>query len=174
MEQATTAQTIDAAWAEEFDERFLAAWNSHQPERVLELMTEDIVYDDSAWPETMRGQAAVREFLDYTWRAFPDLSFEAVGRPIVASDAPRAAVWWRGSGTNTGPIDPPGIPPTGRRIEFEGADFREYRDGKLARLQIVFDMADSGRQLGILPERGSTGERLMVWMERLKARARRR
>jgi hypothetical protein len=33
-------------------DRWIAAWNSYQPERVLELMTDDIVYDDSGWPQT--------------------------------------------------------------------------------------------------------------------------
>lgn len=47
---ATQAQAFDHAWAEEFAGRWEAAWNSHQPERLLELMTHDIVYDDSAWP----------------------------------------------------------------------------------------------------------------------------
>jgi len=37
-----------------------------KPERVLELMTDDIVYDDSGWPQTMRGHADVRELLDFT------------------------------------------------------------------------------------------------------------
>lgn len=173
MEQATATQTVDTAWVEEFAERWAAAWNSHDPERLFELMTDDIVYDDSAWPETMRGKAAVREFLDYSWRAFPDMEFEAVGSAHVASDAPRAAFWWKGTATHSGPIDPPGIPATGKRVEFEGADFHEYRDGKVARLRIVFDMADVARQLGILPGPGSAGERALVLMERLKARVRR-
>ena len=173
MEQATAPQTIDTAWAEEFAERWAAAWNSHDAERVLELVTDDIVYDDSAWPETMRGKAAVREFIDHTWRAFPDLTFESVGGAHVASDGPRAAFWWKGTGTHTGPIDPPGIPPTGRRLEFEGADFHEYRDGKLARLRIVFDMSDLGRQLGVMPERGSAGEKAMVGVQKLRSRLKR-
>jgi steroid delta-isomerase-like uncharacterized protein len=174
MEQATAAETVDAAWVEEFAERWAAAWNSHEPARVLELMSDDIVYDDSAWPTTMRGKDAVREFIDHTWRGFPDLTFEAVGGPLIAGDGPRAAFWWRGTGTNSGPIDPPGIPPTGRKIIFEGADFHEYRDGKVARLRIVFDMNDVSRQLGLLPEPGSMGERAMVWVERAKGLARRR
>jgi steroid delta-isomerase-like uncharacterized protein len=174
MAQVAEAQTVDREWLEDFLERWAAAWASHDHERLFELMTDDIVYDDSAWPETMRGKAAVREFLDSTWRAFPDLTFEPVGAPLIATEGPRAAAWWRGTGTNTGPIDPPGIPATGRRIEFEGADFHEYRDGKVARLRIVFDMADLGRQLGFLPQPGSAGERVMVWFERLKARASRR
>jgi len=171
MEQATAPQTIDTAWAEEFLERWEAAWASHDADQLLDLMTDDIVYDDSASPETMRGKDAVRAFAESTWRAFPDLRFEGVGGPLVASDGPRAAFWWRGTGTNTGPIDPPGIPPTGKRIEFEGADFHEYRDGKVARLRIVFDMNELGQQLGLVPAPGSRGERALVLMQRLKARA---
>ena len=67
----TAAQTVTSEWVEEFVDQWIAAWNSHQPERVLELMTDDIVYDDSGSPQTMRGQAQVREFLDFIWRAFP-------------------------------------------------------------------------------------------------------
>ena len=173
MTTGASTETVTTEWAQEFGERWLAAWNSHQPERVLELMTEDIVYDDSAWPETMRGHAEVRRFLDHTWQAFPDLTFEPVGGPHVAADGPRAAWYWRGQATNSGPIDPPGVPATGKRIEFEGGDFHEYRDGKVARLRIVFDMAAAARQLGILPERGSAGERAMVLVQRLRARVRR-
>ena len=164
----TTAQTIDTAWVEEFEERWLAAWNGHEPDALLDLMTDDIVYDDSGWPETMRGKADVREFLEYTWRAFPDLTFEAVGPPHLASNS--AAFWWRGRGTHSGPIDPPGSPPTGEVLDFEGADFHEYRDGKVARLRIVFDMAELSRQLGLFPPRGSAAERAGVKLLQLRSR----
>jgi steroid delta-isomerase-like uncharacterized protein len=155
-----------AQWAE--------AWNSHQPDRVVALMTDDIVYDDSAWPKTMRGHADVREFLDHTWRAFPDLVFEATDGPFLHPSEPKAAVYWRGSATHAGPIDPPGLAPTGKRMEFEGADFHEYRDGKLARLRIVFDMADAMRQLGGLPDPGSRAERLAVTLANFRGKVRRR
>src|SRR5204863_7757048 len=100
MAETAAVETVSSEWVEEFLERWAGAWNSHEPERLLGLMTEDIVYDDSAWPETMRGHADVRRFLDSTWRAFPDLTFEAVGSPLIAGDGPRAAFWWRGLGTN--------------------------------------------------------------------------
>ena len=170
----TAAETVTTEWVEEFVDRWIAAWNSHQPERVLELMTDDIVYDDSGWPQTMRGHAQVREFLDFIWRAFPAFTVERLGDPLVASDDPRGAFWWRCHMTNSGPIDPPGIPATGRRIEYEGADFHEYRDGKVARLRIVFDMAELSRQLGLLPGPGSLGARAMVMWQRITARAPRR
>jgi len=166
---AATA-TVDTTWASEFVERWLAAWNSHVPDQLLDLMTDDIVYDDSASPDTMRGKGDVRRFLEETWRAFPDLEFKAVGAPLVADDGPRSAAWWKGTGTNTGPIDPPGIPPTGKHVEFEGADFHEYRDGKVAKLRIVFDMADLSRQLGLTPERGSAAEKAMVAAAKVRSK----
>jgi steroid delta-isomerase-like uncharacterized protein len=164
----TTAQTIDLAWVEEFEERWLAAWNGHEPEALLELMTDDIVYDDSAWPTTMRGKDDVREFLAYIWRAFPDMAFAAAGPAHLSPNG--AAFWWRGRATHSGPIDPPGVPPTGTVLEFEGADFHEYRDGKVARLRIVFDMAELGRQLGLFPPRGSAAERTGVKLLQLRSR----
>jgi steroid delta-isomerase-like uncharacterized protein len=166
---------VDLDFARDFYERFAEAWNSHQQEAVLAMMTEDIVYEDSAWPRPMRGHAEVREFLDSTWRALPDLRFEFVDDLILLHPSrPLAASYWRGYGTNTGPIDPPGFAPTGKRIEFEGMDLHEYRDGKLCRLWIVFDMTDVSRQLGILPPVGSRGERALTVLQHLQARISRR
>ena len=85
----------------------------------------------------------------------------------------RAAFWWRGTATNTGRIEPPGLAATGKRIEIEGADFHEYRDGKIARLQIVFDMADMMVQLGVLPAPGSRGEKMVTTLGNLQTRLRR-
>jgi steroid delta-isomerase-like uncharacterized protein len=174
MAQTKTAtEGVELAWAEEFAHTWAEAWNSHDPERLLALMTEDIVYDDSASEETMRGHGDVRAFLDMTWRAFPDLRFERIGAPLVSPTEPRAAFWWRGTATNTGPVDPPGLAPTGKRIEFEGADFHTYRDGKVAQLRIVFDMADLMRQLGVLPPAGSRGEKVVTALGNLQTRLRR-
>jgi len=157
-ETSTAPETVTNEWAADFVERWLAAWSSQQPERVLELITDDIVFHDSFWPQTMRGHAEVREYAEYLFRAFPDLVFESVGSPLVASDGPRAALLWHSSATNTGPLDPPGMPATGKRYEgVVGAEFHEYRDGKVARLRVVFDMADIMRQLGLLPEVDSVG-----------------
>jgi steroid delta-isomerase-like uncharacterized protein len=170
QETQPVANRVDRDFFEDFSQRWEEAWNSHEADRVLALMTEDIVYDDSAWPKTMRGHADVQEFLDYTWRAFPDMRFEMVDGPYLHPTAPKACAYWRGFATHTGPIEPPGIAATGRRIEFEGLDVHEYRDGQVARLRIVFDMADVSRQLGLLPAPGSRAERAMAAAQRLQAR----
>ena len=173
-EVAQSQGGIDGAFVRDFTPRWEAAWKSHQPERLFELMTEDIVYDDSAWPTTMRGQADVRVFLESVWRAFPDLEFEMTDGPFLHPTAAKAAFHWRGTGTQTGPLDPPGFAPTGKRIEFEGVDLHEYREGKVSRLNIVFDMMDVARQLGTLPRAGSRAEKAVATAQRLAVQARSR
>jgi steroid delta-isomerase-like uncharacterized protein len=174
-ETATTqAQELDQGWLEDFTRRWEAAWNAHDPAQLLELMTEDIVYDDSASPTTMRGHGDVRAFLDYVWRAFPDMRFEMVDGPYIAPGQPKAAFYWKGTGTHTGPLDPPGFAPTGKSVEFEGVDLHEYRDGRVCRLRIVFDMMDVGRQLGTLPMPGSRVEKVGAAAQRLGTNLRER
>ena len=168
------ATGIDLEFLAGFAERWASAWNSHQPDRVLELMTEDVVYDDDAWPTTMRGHAEVREFLESVWRAMPDLEFEMVEGPFAREGEPVATFYWRGSGTFTGPLDPPGFAPTGARLEIDGFDLQEYRDGRVCRLRIVTDMMEASRQLGLMPRRGSRAEKAGAAAQRLGMRAKRR
>lgn len=170
---ATLSPGVDLDWLGTFLEQYLAAWNSHDPQRLLALMSDDIVYDDAAWPAQMRGHADVRAFLDSAWRALPDLRFELVEGPYLMAGKPKAAFHWRGRATFTGPLEPPGFAPTGRAATFEGVDFHEYRDGRLARLRIDFDLMDLSRQVGLLPAQGSRPEKAMAAVQRLGAKLRR-
>jgi steroid delta-isomerase-like uncharacterized protein len=151
-ETTPTMRAPSTEWVEEFVDSWFTAWNSHDPHRVLALMTDDVVYEDSMRSEPMRGHAEVRQFLGEFWRAFPDYTVELLERPLLSSDSPRVSFRWRGTGTNSGPIDPPGLPATDKRIEHTGADFHEYREGKVAQLQILFDNLIPLRQLGVLPD----------------------
>ena len=169
-QKTATAPSVDKEWVDEFAQRWLEGWNSHDPDHLLGLMTDDIVYDDSAWPKQMRGQADVREFLAHTWTALPDMRFEVVDGPYLMPGEPKAAFYWRGTATHTGPIDPPGLAPTGKSIEFYGLDTHEYRDGKVARLRIVFDMSDVMRQLGVLPPPGGREERMLAKVTNLRGK----
>ena len=169
QQQTTPTTGADPAWLEEFEGRWADAWNSQDADAVLALMTEDIVYEDSSWPRQMRGHGDVREFLEHIWRGFPDLRFETL-KTYVHPERNEAAYYWRGGGTHTGPLDPPGLKPTGKTLTLEGVDFREYRDGKVAALRICFDMAGAMRQLGVLPPTGSREERLMSKMANLRGK----
>jgi steroid delta-isomerase-like uncharacterized protein len=161
------AAGLDPGFARDFADRWAAVWNSHDPDRLLELMTDDIVYDDSAWPRTMHGHAEVRDFLAFAWRALPDLAFELAEEPFLLPGAPKAVLYWKATATFTGPLDPPGFAPTGATVAFDGFDMHEYRDGRVRRLRIVFDMLDVSRQIGLMPKQGSGIEKAGASAQRL-------
>ena len=153
-------------WTRELVARWVAAWNSHQADRVLELLTEDVEVRDDSWPTAMHGHAEVATFLEGLWRAMPDMTFELTSGPYVIPGEPRASFRWHGSGTFTGRMDPPGFGPTGRRWEVDGADFHEYRDGRIAKLRVILDVMSIARQVGLMPASGSRGERAMAATQR--------
>jgi steroid delta-isomerase-like uncharacterized protein len=176
MRESTSAGATGATAAqrlEEFAAEYVAARNSHEADRLLARMTPDVVYDDSAWPVTMRGHDDVRHFLAHAWRAFPDMRFEIIEGPYRLGND-KAALWWSATGTMTGPLDPPGFAPTGKQWRVEGADFQEYRDGLISRLRIVFNLAEASRQLGLMPAPGSRAQRVAAALQRLETRFKRR
>ena len=69
-------------------------------------------------------------------------------------------------------MDPPGFAPTSRRWEIDGADFHEYRDGRISGLRVVFDLLSVSRQLGVMPAAGSRAERAMAAAQRGLVRVR--
>ena len=169
--ETTSEVTPSIEWIrDDFMPRWTDAWNSHEVDRVLALMSEDIEYRDDAWPKPMRGHADVREFLESNWRAMPDLKFEMLSGPYVIPGEPRAAIHWRGWATHTGPIEPPGFAPTGRRWEIDGVDFHEYRDGRVGKLRVAFDLLSVSRQLGLMPAAGGRAERALAMAQRSASR----
>jgi hypothetical protein len=87
------------------------------------------------------------------------------------------ASYFRIKATFSGVAEAPGLPPlapTNGRIDMLGMDRSEVRDGRLARHQIFWDTGELGRQIGVLPPRGSAMERLSRRLQHLAARRMRR
>ena len=51
----TSEATPSIEWIHDFARRFIDAWNSHEVDRLLALMSEDIDYRDDAWPNRANG-----------------------------------------------------------------------------------------------------------------------
>jgi steroid delta-isomerase-like uncharacterized protein len=157
-------------WLLEFAERYTAAWNSHDPDAVAACMAEDASFEDPSMTAPARGREEVAAFAVETFRGFPDVRVTPTEPPTIDEDGRLAIAPWRMAGTNTGPIDPPGFAPTGRGFVVEGVGLWRFRGGLLWRYRDVYDTADLARQLGLLPQRGSGGERAVVRLQRLRAR----
>ena len=172
MSTETTDAALDAGFLEDFSHRWLGAWNRHAPDALARLCTEDVEFTDPAIG-TVRGREAVADWVRTCDRAFPDYRFEEPEPAYLATDRPKAIVPWRMLGTNTGPIEPPGFAPTGRPMVLEGVDHWWFTGELVSRYRADYDLNGLLRQLGIVPEPGSRGERAMVLMQRAGARLRR-
>ncbi len=153
-----------------FTSRYVAAWNGCDTTAIAELVTEDIVWADPALAEPARGVPAVQQFMRDSFRAFPDLAFGEPDPPVIAVSGDDVLWAWNMSGTNSGPLEPPGFAATNRRMHVEGIDRWTMRDGRIARYRAFYDLNDLVRQLGIVPPAGSRQERAMVALQRLRAR----
>jgi steroid delta-isomerase-like uncharacterized protein len=173
--EATTRQTqLDPGFVEEWSSRYIAAWQARDPDKVAELCTDDIVWNDPALPEPARGRDAVRAFVAASARSFPDFSIEEIGSPMISPTEPIALQRYRLTGTMRGPWDYMGLAPTGQHIDVLGVDQWEFRGDQLCELRTYYDSLDMSRQLGVLPPLGSTADRVMARVQNVQARFQRR
>lgn len=108
-----------------------------------------------------------REWFGALFAACPDFVFEVIE---VVADERRAAVRWRATGTFDGVGRFEGLRPNGRRVDVEGCDLVEVREGKIAELNAYLNGNEMGRQLGALPPAGSPPEKAMLGALNLKTR----
>ncbi|MFD8351193.1 ester cyclase [Streptomyces coelicoflavus] len=123
-------------------------------DHFTELLHEDVVYD--VVPVGLRrGRQAVRRYFEEVRLAMPDL---VMAMENAVGDDRYAAVEWRMTGTFDGaPYQ--GLSPTKRHIALPGVDFVEVDAGRIRRSRTVFDGAELGRQIGLLPSRDSAADR---------------
>jgi hypothetical protein len=163
----------------EFVGRWERAWNSHHLDELERMVTEDIVWDDPAmFGEIVHGRAEFRAFTETLFRGLPDVRFDGIGVPYLPLTGNGIALRWRMTGTFTGDLalwgkrygsKPPTWAPTGRRVEIEGVDLYEFRDGLISNWTIVYDLLGFSQQIGIFPPNESRMLPLMLRAQRLLA-----
>ena len=111
---------MDAA---ELLERFADAWNRHDLDALMSMMTDDCVFEASAGPQANgqrhEGRAAVRAAFAAVFELFPDARWENP-RHVISGN--RAVSEWTFTGTQG----------DGKRVEVTGCDLFTLRDGKIA------------------------------------------
>jgi ketosteroid isomerase-like protein len=111
------------AYLLELLDRFAQAWNQHDLDALMSMMTDDGVFEASAGPhvngQRSEGATAVRAAYAAVFEMFPDAHW-ANASHVVAGN--RGLSEWTFSGTR---ID-------GTRVEVLGCDVFTFRDGKIA------------------------------------------
>lgn len=115
QDQATAA-TLDVI------ERFNEAFNNHDVDGVMTLMTDDVVFENTSPPpdgERYEGQAAVRAFWERLFASSPQAHFESEDM-FAGSD--RCTVRWRYTWVSK----------EGKPGHVRGVDVFRVRDGRVA------------------------------------------
>ena len=107
-----------------FLERFAAAFNRHDCESLLEMVTDDCVFETSHGPhpygERHVGREALRGAFPRIWQMFPDARWEDATHVVCGT---RGFSEWTFRGTNA----------KGGSVEVRGVDLFAFRDGKICR-----------------------------------------
>jgi len=123
-------------------EKWIAAWNSHNPDKMLPLFTDDVSYEDVAFGEVSHGHAELRKFAASEFEGVPDLELKLVRADIHSG---HGTIEWMFSGTDKGVFK------TGKKFSVRGVSVIDMRDGKISRNLDFYDVAAIMRQVGVLP-----------------------
>lgn len=127
-------------------DRYLAAWNDHDPQGVVDALAPDGTYEDPTTGGPIGG-AALAATVAGLLGAYPDLRFDEVSSGPTSETS--GVIQWLMCGTNTGPL--PGGPSTGATVALPGVDLVDYDPGtdRLTRVVGYFDTATMLSQLGL-------------------------
>jgi len=149
------AQGTSAGTAAEVAHAYFAALTAHDLDAAVACWSPGGI-DRVAGNRDLVAPDGVREYFGELFRAFPDFAFEVVSQ---TSEEERCAVSWRATATFAGPGSFQGIEPNGARVELEGCDVLQVHDGRIHHNVAYLDGLSVARQLGLLPQRDSSGER---------------
>ena len=129
---------------------FNDAFNARQADAAAALCTPDVQLTNIANGASFSGPDGVRQFFQVWTTAFPD---GKVQNTAVVADDQRAVVEFTGRGTQTGPLEGPGmtVPATGKPVEIRFIAICEMQAGKIANLRLYFDAMGMLIQLGVAP-----------------------
>ena len=125
-----------------FMQEVFAAWNSHDPDKIVGLYTEDVVYEDVSYGVISRGREELRKFAVGFIDAVPDLKLEATSTYVHNG---HGRVEWVLSGTDKG------LYKSGKKFSVRGASVFEMRGSKVSSNKDFYDLATIMRQVGVLP-----------------------
>jgi steroid delta-isomerase-like uncharacterized protein len=140
--QLSNAQDARASEGLAVAQRYLDAWNRHDPSGIVACFDEGGTYKDPSVP-VLEGPALAAYASDL-FAGFPDLRFEI--QSIAVTGEAVVVARWKACGKNTAPFA--GYPPSGREIALEGVDFITLDDNKIQSVEGYFDQKTFFEQLG--------------------------
>lgn len=129
-------------------DRYQEAWNRHDVESILALHTDDTVFQNHTSGGLAVGKEELRNMLQSIFATLPDLRFDT-RRAYFRDDV--AVVEWTATATHAheftrGALT---VPPSGKKMSWNGMDIIPMRDGLVARKDVYADSMSFLKQLGV-------------------------
>ncbi len=129
----------------------LLAYNEKNFDKLRNILTPNVVYNEYATGRTARGFDDVLSIWRGWAKAIPD-SVATFLKEYVSGTTVIFEMEW--NGTHTAPLQTPTgeVAPTGKKIKLRACQIIETRDDKVMSINHYFDMATLLNQLGVLPK----------------------
>jgi steroid delta-isomerase-like uncharacterized protein len=123
-------------------QQWIEAENSHDVEKVLKLLTDDIVIEDVTFGVVMKGKDGIKQTYPTLFTAAPDFKLEP---KAWVTDDKSFAVEIVYSGTQKGAF--PGLPATDKPFSIRTCSFGEFENGKIKGRRDYWDLVTLREQL---------------------------
>jgi steroid delta-isomerase-like uncharacterized protein len=122
------------------------------------ICSADVQYEDPLTDVPLRGAEQIARHAADLRRGFPNVRVEQLGPRL--GDGRMAVAPCRVRGTHSGQIGT--IPASGNTLTVQIVFYCELEAGRIRRARAFFDLYGAAVQLGVLPGRGSIGERALM------------
>lgn len=144
-----------------------AAWSGRERTAFDAVCREDVHYEDPLVAEPLEGIEALSAHAARLWAAFPDARLQRLGNRL--GDGRFVAAPSKLLATHREALE--GLPATNKFIVVPCVFYCEVEHDRLLRVRAFFDVYDAAVQLGVLPGRGSLGERALLMLRGFGLRA---
>jgi steroid delta-isomerase-like uncharacterized protein len=144
-----------------------AAWSSEDEGAFERVCVPYIHYEDPLTPEPLEGLDNLERHAARLRAAFPDARLERTGERL--ENGRYLAAPAKLLGTHKAPLE--GVPATNRFLVVHCVFYCELERDRLLRVRAFFDLYDAAVQLGVLPARGTLGEKALLMLRGFGLRA---
>jgi steroid delta-isomerase-like uncharacterized protein len=152
---------------DELIDKWEAAWSGKDEAAFEEVCSAAVHYEDPLTGEPLEGLEQLGRHASRLWAAFPDARLERTGERLtnghyVAAPSKLLA-------THKAALE--GLPATNKFLVVHCVFYCELEHDRLLRVRAFFDLYEAATQLGVLPARGTLGEKALLVLRGFGLRA---
>ena len=146
--------------ADELIDGWQEAWSGKDPAAFGEVCAAGVQYEDPLTDAPLEGIGALSAHAARLWAGFPDARMERTGERLT--DEKFLAAPCKVLGTHRAPLE--GLPATNRFVVVHCVFYCELQHDLLLRVRAFYDVYEAATQLGVLPARGTLGEKALLML----------